>query len=125
MRHFFGWSMLLAMVVALPGASAQAQYNYPAGYGGWGGWGGGGSTVQGSIASGMGNFAAGAGSYNVQTAQARAMNANTAMQWNQYMYGIQQRNSANEMIRLQKRQQATIDTADATYKRLHDNPDPR
>ena len=29
------------------------------------------------------------------------------------------------MIRLQKRQQATTDTLDATYKRLHDNPDPR
>jgi hypothetical protein len=125
MRHFFGRSMLLAVVVAVPGTSAYAQYHYPAGYGGWGGWGGAGSTVQGSIASGMGNYAAGRGAYNVQTAQARSINANTAMQWNDYMYQINQRNSANEVKRLNQRQQATNETLDATYKRLHDNPDPR
>ena len=84
----------------------------------------GGSTVQGSIATGMGNFAAGAGAYNVQTAQARSMNAQTAMQWNDYMYAINQRNAANEVAR-RRRQQETNETADATYKRLHDNPDPR
>ena len=125
MRHFFGRSLLLAVVVALPGVSAHAQYRYPAGYGGWGGWGGGGSTVQGSMARGMGAYAAGAGAYNEQTAQARAMNANTAMQWNDYMYQINQRNSANEVIRLNKKVQKTTETADATYRRLHDNPDPR
>jgi hypothetical protein len=125
MPRFLGLATLLVVVCTLSGAPAHAQYRYPGGYGGWGGWGGGGaSTVQGSIASGMGNYAAGAGAYNVQTAQARAMNANTAMQWNDYMYAINQRNAKNEMIRLQKRQQATIDTLDATYKRVHDNPDP-
>lgn len=125
MRHFFGRLILLAVVVAVSGVSAHAQYNYPSGYGGWGGWGGGGSTVQGSIASGMGNYAAGRGAYNVQTAQARSMNADTAMQWNDYMYGINQRNSANEVARLNRRQQNVNETADATYQRLHDNPDPR
>jgi hypothetical protein len=117
-------SMLLAVVLVVAGAPAQAQYHYPGGYGGygWGGWGGAGSTVGGSRAAGMGMYAAGAGSYNVQTAQARSMNANTAMQWNDYAYQCQQRNSANEMARLQKRQKATVDSLDATYKRLHDNP---
>jgi hypothetical protein len=73
----------------------------------------------------MGNYAAGAGAYNVQTAQARSMNANTAMQWNDYMYAINKRNAANEMARLNRRQKTVNETSDATYKRLHDNPDPR
>lgn len=124
MLRFSGLATLLVVMLSIPGASAHAQYRYPAGYGGWGGWGGGGSTVQGSIATGMGNYAAGAGAYNAETAQARAMNANTAMQWNDYMYAINQRNSANEVIRLKQRQQKVNETADATYKRLHDNPDP-
>ena len=34
----------------------------------------------------MGVYAAGAGAYNVQTAQARSINANTAMRYNEYMY---------------------------------------
>jgi hypothetical protein len=125
MSRYRGHAALLVVLLAFPLVAAHAQYHYPPGYGGagWGGWGGAGSTVQGSRAYGMGNFAAGAGSYNEQTAAARSMNANTAMQWNDYMYACNQRNSANEMIRLQQRQQATIDTASANYKRIHDNPD--
>ncbi len=125
MRRLPGLAALLAAILSFPVASAHAQYRYPGGYGGWGGWGGGGSTVQGSVASGMGNYAAGAGAYNVETAQARAMNANTAMQWNDYMYQINQRNSANEMARLNRRQKETVETLDATAKRLRDNPSPR
>ena len=92
MRHFSVRSMLLAVMLAVPGTSTHAQYHYPGGYGsyGWGGWGGAGSTVAGSTAYGMGNFAAGAGAYNEQTAQARSMNANTAMQVNNYMYQVNQ-----------------------------------
>jgi hypothetical protein len=125
MLRLLGFATLLVVALTVPGISAHAQYRYPAGYGGWGGWGGGGSTVQGSIATGMGNYAAGAGAYNVQTAQARAVNANTAMEWNNYMYAINTRNAQNEMKRLNRQQQSTINTLDATYKRLHDNPDPR
>jgi hypothetical protein len=110
--------------VCVAAAPAFGQYTYPPGYGGWGGWGGGASTVQGSIANGMGNFAAGAGAYNAQTAAARSMNANTAMQWNDYMYSVMQRNTANETRRLDRKVQATTDAMNATYKRLHDNPDP-
>ena len=114
MLDFFRRSLLLALFLAVPGVSAPAQYAYPHGYGGygWGGWGGGGSTVQGNVASGMGNFAAGAGAYNVQTAQARAMNANTAMQWNDYMYAINQRNANNEVAILNKRQGKVNEAAD-------------
>lgn len=119
MRQFCRWTLIPTIVLAACAATAQAQYGY-----GWGGWGGGASTVQGNVAAGRAMFAVGAGQYNLDTAQARSINANTAMQWNDYMYAVNQRNSANEMARLQRRQQATIETQNATYKRLRDNPEP-
>jgi hypothetical protein len=116
MLRFLGQSALLAVVFAVVVPSAHAQY-------GWGGWGGGGSTVGGSMATGRGVYAAGAGMYNQQTAAARSMNANTAMQWNDYMYAVNQRNAANEMARIKQRSKDTNQATDAIYQRIHDNPD--
>src|SRR6266545_2949599 len=122
MRRFLGRSMILTAALAVGGISAHAQYGR---YGGWGRWGGAGSTVQGSAAAGMGNFAAGAGSYNVQTAQARSINTQTAMQFNDYMYAVNKQNAATNLARRQQQQKNVNESADATYKRLHDNPDPQ
>ncbi len=121
MRRFLGRSMVLTAALAVGGVPAHAQYGR---YGGWGRWGGAGSTVQGSAAAGMGNFAAGAGSYNVQTAQARSINTQTAMQFNDYMYAVNKQNAATNLARRQQQQKNVNESADATYKRLHDNPDP-
>src|SRR5437763_16198446 len=123
MRHFFGWAMLLAVVFAVPGTSAHAQYHYPAGYAGWGGWGA--HTAAGTAAYGMGNFAAGAGSYNLQTAQARSINSQTAMQMNDYMYAINQRNAQNHYKRLADQEKLSRQASDTVYHRIHDNPAPR
>ena len=81
-----------AFLILASGACAEAQYYYPAGYAGygWNGWGADGSTVPGDIARGMGVFAAGAGYYNEQTAKANAINAETALKWNEYWYRSQQ-----------------------------------
>jgi hypothetical protein len=79
------WIGAITVALALAGGSAEAQY-YGGGYWG-GGYGGGvGSTVQGSELAGAAMYAQGMGRYNVNTAQARSINAQTAMQWNQYMY---------------------------------------
>ena len=51
------------------------------------------------------------------------MNANTAMQVNNYMYQVNQQNAKNEMLRLSRRRGAVNEAAEDTYKRLHDNPD--
>ncbi|MFO0949976.1 MAG: hypothetical protein U0835_02260 [Isosphaeraceae bacterium] len=75
----------LALGMSLAAGEARAQWGYgyyPGGYGGygqygWGGWGGG--TVQGSIARGLGYYAVGAGQYNLDTAAARSINANTGL----------------------------------------------
>jgi hypothetical protein len=77
---------LTAIFVATSGWEARSQY-YPGGYGayGFGGWGGG-TSASGDTARGLGAYAAGAGAYNYQTAQANAINANTVMQYNQYLY---------------------------------------
>src|SRR5918997_5726816 len=92
---------LLAVVLVVSGSAARSQYNYNWGYGpyGWGGWGGAGSTVAGSAAYGMGNLAAAAGDYNERTAQARSVNAQTAMQVNNFMYAASRQNARNELIR--------------------------
>jgi hypothetical protein len=77
--------MVAAVLTAA--SEARAQYGYARGYGGygWGGWGGA-STPGSCLARGMGMFGMGAGMYNVDTAQARSMNVNTAMRWNQGMF---------------------------------------
>src|SRR5262249_3829406 len=77
------WAVMLTSALVVQGGGASAQYGYPVGYGayGWGGWGGGGETVQGSIARGLGVFAAGAGQYNQQTAIANSINTDTVMRW--------------------------------------------
>lgn len=80
-----GWVGFAAAVAISIGSPASAQYG---GYG-WGGWGGGyggGGTVAGDQLRGAGVFAAGAGQYNVDTAQATSINADTAMRANEYLY---------------------------------------
>jgi hypothetical protein len=122
MGRISGSGAILAVALLASGLSAHAQYyHYPAGYGGWGGWGGA-NTVAGSTAAGMGNFAAGAGAYNLQTAQARSINAQTAMSMNEYMYDCQTNRNINYYKTLASRRQELNQSQDAIYRRLHDNP---
>src|SRR3954451_4338762 len=93
----FRWCFAFLIMAAVPGVSAQAQY------GGWGGWGGA-STVGGSMARGMGVNKAGAGIYNMDTAAARSMNANTAMQVNEYMSQVNQNNANHYYAESAKKQ---------------------
>jgi hypothetical protein len=76
---------LVAAAVLTAAGEARAQYGY-GGYGryGYGGWGA--STPGSSMARGLGAFYGGRGIYNVRTAQARSINTNTVMRWNNYMY---------------------------------------
>ena len=116
------WAAAAAILLATGGV-AHAQWHYPPGYGGygWGGWGGG-QTIGGDAARGMGVFAAGAGTYNLNTAQARSINSQTAMQWNEYIY--QSTLEAGKINREKQAQRRALinETADTTFKRLRDNP---
>lgn len=117
-----------AMCVALLawGSAADAQLQYPAGYGGygWRGWGGGGggSTPQGDFARGMGAFAAGAGYYNQSTAVATSINANTAMNWNTYWFQAQQATNRRYYAKLAARQKDNVKAHEDIYNRLRNNP---
>lgn len=73
----------LILIASTTGRDARAQWAY--GGWGWGGWGGGGTTPQSAALQGAGQFAMGAGVYNLNTAQARQINAQTASQWNDYV----------------------------------------
>ncbi len=126
MSRSLRWLGALAIALAtVPGSPARAQYGYPGGYGGygWGGWGGA-STVQGSVARGLGAYAAGAGYYNQQTAIANSINTDTVMRWNQYMYESQVNANRNERARIARRKYGTEKAQDQIYKRLRDNPEP-
>ncbi len=116
MVRFMGRALLLGLILSISAVSAQAQY------GGWGGWGGGVGTAQGNMARGAGVAMAGAGYYNQQTAVARSINANTAMQVNQYMYEVNKTNAKYYYTRSANKQKEASSTGEAIYKRLHDNP---
>jgi hypothetical protein len=118
-RKLWKAGALAITLAALQGRPAEAQWGY-----GWGGYGGGGETVQGSIARGMGAMAVGAGQYNEQTAVARSINANTAMQWNQYMYASNVTAATNERKRMAQRQYGNAQAHEQIYKRQRDNPTP-
>ncbi|SIO24486.1 hypothetical protein SAMN05444166_3213 [Singulisphaera sp. GP187] len=119
--------IVMLAVVAVHGTSANAQFNYPGGYGGWGwgGWGGGVGTVQGDVARGLGAFAEGAGVYNQQTAVANSINADTAMRWNQYVWESQQEANRRYHERLARQRQGINQAREAVARRLRDNPEPR
>jgi hypothetical protein len=116
----------LTVVLAAYAQTVHAQWYYPEGYGGfgWGGWGGGaGSTVLGSAALGLGVFAQGAGQYNLQTAQANAINADTLGRWNEYLYESQQIRNQKYYQQLAAKKKLLNASRDAIYQRLRDNPD--
>lgn len=111
-------SAILGLALLASGPAARAQY-----YSGWGGWGGGGGqTPQGDYARGMGVFAAGAGYYNESTAEARSINANTAMNWNEYWYQSQQAVNKKYYAKMAARQQQNNAAQEQIYLRLRDNP---
>jgi len=112
----------VALGVFCGDVKAQWGYGYyPYGYGGygWGGWGG---TVQGDIARGLGYFNMGAGIYNRETAQARSINTDTAMRWNEYVYRSQQEGTREYYARRDANLARDRDAYNAFLKRMQDNP---
>src|SRR5215831_7233724 len=113
----------LAITLAvLQGGTARAQWGY--GWGGWGGWGGVG-TVQGDIAHGLGALAVGSGEFNLLTAKADSINADTVMRWNQYWYLSQQEANRKYYQRMADRQQGRVQARQQITDRLRNAPEPR
>jgi hypothetical protein len=117
---------LAAAVLVTTPAHAQFGYGaYPAGYGGygWGGWGGS-STVQGDFARGLGAYVAAEGTYNVNTAVADSINADTALRWNEYWYEAQVVANRNERLRLDRRMKRNAAASEQLYRQTIENPSP-
>jgi hypothetical protein len=81
MRRFLLVSAGLVAVLDLLASVAGAQWYYPGGYGQFGmaGWGG---DPAAAYMTGLGAYARGRGVYLVDRAQARSINADTAIKWN-------------------------------------------
>ncbi len=112
---------------AVPAPGARGQWGYPGGgYGafGWGGWGGA-ATPQGDMARGMGIFAAGAGTYNKQTAIADSIDADTVKRWNEYLFQSQQITNDRFRRRQEQARATNIRVQAEMQRRLRDNPEPR
>jgi hypothetical protein len=115
------WSIGAGMLLAFASAEARAQYGYPGGYGGYG-WGGWGATPQGSMARGLGAFAFGAGQYNLNTAQANSINADTAMRWNQANWETQHAINISSYYRRIRRRDKNNAAQAEIYDRLRNHP---
>src|SRR5262249_30985392 len=101
------------------GREARAQYW---GYGGWG-WGGwGAATPESAALQGAASYAMGAGVYNLNTAQARPINAQTGMQWNDYVAPNSQDAANVHANRVHSEFQKNQALYDAHQRRLRENP---
>lgn|GEM_PF-6814329 len=112
--------VLITISVALAASGAPrdawAQWGY-----GWGGWGG--STAQGDIARGLGAFNVGVGQANLADAQARSINTDTVIRWNQAVWESQHALNVSNYLR-RKQRQATVDQARSEiYDRLRNHPE--
>ena len=77
--------MFVMMIVLSAAGEGRAQYGYPSGYGPWAGRRLG-LDAREQHGRGLGMLSMGRGMYNERTAEARSINANTAMTWNNYVY---------------------------------------
>jgi len=64
----------------------------------------------------------GAGVYNLDTAQANAINEDSLQRWNEYMFESQQLANRREYARRARRFKRDAQTGDAIYKRVRESP---
>ena len=86
MPRYSRWFLGFVVLASMTGREAHAQWGF--GGWGWGGWGGGVATPESAALEGAGSYAMGAGMYNLDTAQARSINADTAMRFNEYTAAV-------------------------------------
>jgi hypothetical protein len=110
----------LVLIGSMTGGEARAQWGY--GGWGWGGWGGGGTTPQSAALQGAGYYAMGAGVYNMDTAQARRINAQTASQWNDYVAQVTHESAQIHAAHVNQEVAKNKALYNAHQQQLRDNP---
>ena len=108
----------LVLIVAMTGSPAHAQWSY--GGWGWGGWGG--QTPQSAALRGAGYYAMGAGVYNLDTAQANSINADTAMKWNDYVAQVTHESARLHAARVHQDFLRDQSLYDRHQQQLRENP---
>ncbi len=120
MHRCLRMTIVLIFFSLMIGRDAHAQY----GYGGWGysGWGGGGTTPGSAAARGAGQFAMGAGVYNLKTAQANNINAQTAMMYNNYVASATQSSARMAAAKINSDFARNQSLYDAHQRQLREDP---
>ncbi len=120
MLRFLRMALGLVLILSATGRDARAQWGY--GGWGWGGWGGGGATPGSAALQGAGSYLMGAGSYNLNTAQARSINAQTAIMYNDYVAQVTHESARIHAARVHQEFARNQALYDAHQKRLRENP---
>jgi hypothetical protein len=107
-------------ILSMPGREARAQWNYNYGGWGWGGWGV--ASPESAALQGAGYYAMGAGMYNLNTAQAANIDAQTAMMWNDYVAQITHESARLHQMRVHSEFQKNQALYDANQRRIRENP---
>jgi hypothetical protein len=112
----------LIMILLMTGRDARAQW----GNGGWGYGGWGPSTPQNAALRGPGYYSMGAGGSNMNPAQAKNINANTAMRYNEYVAHATQEaaylHATRAQARIHKESERDRALYDAHQRELRENP---
>jgi hypothetical protein len=117
----FGRLLLgFCMISSISGRDARAQWGFD-GWG-WGGWGWGVGTAESTELEGAAHYLMGAGMYNLNTAQANNIDAQTAMKWNDYVAQITRESARNRAIRTNSQFRRNQALYDAHQRRLRENP---
>jgi hypothetical protein len=118
MCRFTRIALGLIVTLSLTARDARAQW----GFDGWGWWGWGAATPESAELHGAGFFAMGAGIYNLQTAQANAIDADTAMRFNDYVAQVTRESARIHAARRDERIARNRSLYDARQKQLRDAP---
>jgi hypothetical protein len=121
MLHKTRVAVALVLILSATGRDARAQW----GFDGWGWWGWGAETPESAALHGAGFFAMGAGIYNLQTAQANAIDADTAMRFNDYVAQVTRESARIHAARVDQRIAKNRSLYEARQKQLRDNPSQR
>jgi hypothetical protein len=119
MHRWLRMSVGAVLLFSLTGRDARAQWGY--GGWGWGGWGA--SSAVGDAAAGAGMYAMGAGVYNLNTAQARSINADTVMKFNDYVARSALESASMYEARKNKQIQHNKSMYNARQLKIRENPD--
>jgi hypothetical protein len=113
--------MGLLLVMGMMGNEARGQWEFD----GWGWLGWGAATPESAALHAAGHFAMGAGIYNLQTAQANRIDAETAIKFNDYVARVTRESARIYAERLNRRLARNRALYDARQKQLRESPTPR